>query len=153
MDERVAGEIYERNVDTVYRLCFSYMKNRDDALDTMQQTFCRMIESGKVFESYEHEKAWLIVTASNVCKNILKQWWRRNVSILESDSFDKGESGPDRELLMVILKLPVKYRIPIYLFYYEGYNSAQIAEMIGKSDATIRGYLKKGRELLRKEVG
>lgn len=153
MDERVAGEIYERNVDTVYRLCFSYMKNRDDALDAMQNTFCRMIESGKNFESPEHEKAWLIVAASNVCKNILKQWWRRNVSILESDSFDKGESGPDRELLMVILKLPVKYRIPIYLFYYEGYNSAQIGEMLGKSDTTIRGYLKKGRELLKKEVG
>lgn len=153
MDERVAGEIYERNADTVYRLCFSYMKNRDDALDAMQNTFCRMIESGKIFESPEHEKAWLIVAASNVCKNILKQWWRRNVSILESDSLNKGESAQDRELLMVILKLPVKYRIPIYLFYYEGYNSAQIGEMMGKSDATIRGYLKKGRELLRKEVG
>ena len=153
MDESVAGDIYERNADTVYRLCFSYMKNRDDALDAMQHTFCRMIESGKTFESHEHEKAWLIVVASNVCKNMLKQWWRRNVSILERDGFDKGESETDRELLMVILKLPVKVRIPIYLFYYEGYNSAQISEMMGKSDATIRGYLAKGRELLRKEVG
>lgn len=153
MDEHVNGEIYERNVDTVYRLCFSYMKNRDDALDAMQNTFCRMIESGKVFDSFEHEKAWLIVVASNVCKNMLKQWWRRNVSILESDGFDKGKSEQDKELLMVILKLPVKYRITIYLFYYEGYNSAQIGKMLGKSDATIRGYLAKGREILRKEVG
>lgn len=153
MDDKQAGGIYERNADMVYRLCFSYLKNKEDALDAVQNTFFRMIQSEKEFESAEHEKAWLIVTASNVCKNVLKHWWRKNVSIQESDSLEAGESKRDRELLMVILKLPVQYRIPIYLFYYEGYSSAEIGKMMGKSDATIRWYLMKGRELLKKEVG
>lgn len=153
MDEKQIGEIYERNSDMVYRLCFSYLKNKEDALDAVQNTFYKMIQSQKEFENAEHEKAWLIVTASNICKNVLKHWWRKNVSIQESDSLLEGETQRDRELLMVILKLPLQYRIPIYLYYYEGYTSAEIGKFMGKSDGTIRWYLSKGREILKKEMG
>ncbi len=151
MDEKQIGDIYERNVDSIYRLCFSYLKNKDDAFDAMQNTFFRMIQKKKTFVSPEHEKAWLIVCASNICKNVLVHWWRKNVSIEENDGI--GGCQEDRELLMVLLNLPEKYRIPIYLHYYEGYNSMEIGKMMGKSDATIRGWLKKGRELLGKEIG
>lgn len=153
MDEKQISEIYERNVDMVYRLCFSYLKNREDALDAVQNTFYQMMRTKKEFDNGEHEKAWLIVTASNICKNMLKHWWRKRVSIQESDSLMAGESQRDRELMMVILKLPLQYRIPVYLYYYEGYNSAEIGKIMGKSDATVRWYLSKGRELLKKEVG
>lgn len=153
MDEKQIGDIYERNADMVYRLCFSYLKNREDALDAVQNTFYQLIRTEKEFENAEHEKAWLLVTASNICKNVLRHWWRKNVSIQESDGLLEGESRKDRELMMVILNLPLQYRIPIYLFYYEGYTSAEIGKIMGKSDATIRWYLAKGRELLKKEVG
>lgn len=158
MDEKQIGEIYERNVEMVYRLCFSYLKNKDDAYDAMQNTFYCMIKKNVLFESREHEKAWLIVAASNVCKNVLAHWWRKNVSIEEWDSLGRNNSSQagnqsDREFLMVVLKLPVKYRIPIYLHYYEGYSAVEIGKMLGKSDSTIRGYLMKGRELLGKEIG
>ena len=73
--------IYERHVDSVYRLCFSFMKNSADAEDMVQETFLRLLSSGKSFESEEHEKAWLIVTASNLCKDTLKKWWRKNENI------------------------------------------------------------------------
>lgn len=158
MDEKQISEIYERNADRVYRLCFSYLKNPDDAFDAMQNTFYQMLRKDVVFENPEHEKAWLIVTASNVCKNVLSHWWRKRVSIEERDSLKEegrkdGGRQEDKELLMVVLKLPVKYRISIYLHYYEGYTSVEIGKMLGKSDATIRGWLKKGRELLGKEIG
>lgn len=58
-------EIYNRHVDTVYRVCFSFMKNAADTEDMVQETFLKLISCGKNFTSEEHEKAWLIVTASN----------------------------------------------------------------------------------------
>lgn len=153
MVEKQISDIYERNVDRIYRLCFSYLKNKDDAFDAMQNTFIKMIQKDMLFESEEHEKAWLIVTASNICKNVLAHWWRKNVSIEEWDSLTRGQKQEDTEFLMVVLNLPVKYRIPVYLHYYEGYSSVEIGKMMGKNDATIRGWLKKGRELLGKELG
>lgn len=94
-----------------------------------------------------------MVTSSNICKNLLKHWWRKNVSIQESDALLAGETGEDRELMLLILDLPLQYRIPIYLYYYEGYSTVEIAGIVGKSDATVRWYLMKGRELIRKELG
>lgn len=153
MVEKQISDIYERNVDRIYRLCFSYLKNKDDAFDAMQNTFIKMIQKDMLFESEEHEKGWLIVTASNICKNVLAHWWRKNVSIEEWDGLITGQNQEDTEFLMVVLNLPVKYRIPVYLHYYEGYSSVEIGKMMGKNDATIRGWLKKGRELLGKELG
>lgn len=59
-------EIYHRNVDTVYRICYSFMKNKTEAEDMVQETFLRLISAGKTFQNLRHEKAWLIVTASNL---------------------------------------------------------------------------------------
>lgn len=62
-------KIYNRHVDTVYRICFSFMKNAADTEDMVQETFLKLISCKKKFTSKEHEKAWLIVTASNTCKD------------------------------------------------------------------------------------
>lgn len=70
-------EIYNRHVDTVYRVCFSFMKNAADTEDMVQETFLKLISCKKKFTSKEHEKAWLIVTASNTCKDELRRFRRR----------------------------------------------------------------------------
>ncbi len=66
------GEIFNRQVDTVYRICFSFVKNAADTEDMVQETFLRLLSRKVIFQSEEHEKAWLIVTASNLCKDFLK---------------------------------------------------------------------------------
>ena len=79
-DKEIA-EIYTRHSKTVYRVCFAYMKNPADTEDAVQDTFFQLIKSGPAFESEEHEKAWLIRTASNICKDVLRRWWRRRENI------------------------------------------------------------------------
>ena len=74
-DKEIA-EIYTRHSKTVYRVCFAYMKNPADTEDAVQDTFFQLIKSGPAFESEEHEKAWLIRTASNICKDVLRHWIR-----------------------------------------------------------------------------
>ena len=74
-------QVYDRNVDTVYRVCYSFMKNKSDAEDMTQEAFLRLLSTGIQFENQRHEKAWLIVTASNLCKDSLKKWWRKAENI------------------------------------------------------------------------
>ena len=69
-------EIYHRQVDSVYRVCYSFMKNPTDAEDITQETFLKLLSKEITFENERHEKAWLIVTASNLCKDALRKWWR-----------------------------------------------------------------------------
>ncbi|MCQ1528321.1 RNA polymerase sigma factor [Lutispora saccharofermentans] len=75
------AEIYRRHVNTVYWVCFTYMKNPADTEDAVSETFLNLMKSGSAFESEEHEKSWLIRTATNVCKNLLKHWWRKNENL------------------------------------------------------------------------
>lgn len=50
--------LYHRHADTVWRVCYSFMKNAPDAEDMVQETFLRLMRSGKAFDSPEHETAW-----------------------------------------------------------------------------------------------
>ena len=70
------------------------------------------------------------------------------------DEIEELESpSPHRELLNSVLKLPSKYKIIIYMYYYEGYNSREIAKILNKNESTIRTYLKEGRSLLKDDLG
>ena len=66
------SEIYDRHVNSVYRVCVLYMKNQHDTEDMVQNTFIRLMRDNTKFESFEHEKAWLIRTATNLCKDFSK---------------------------------------------------------------------------------
>lgn len=83
-------QIYNRHVNTVYKICYMYLKNKYDAEDATQTVFIKLINYKKQFENEEHEKAWLIVTASNTCKNNLK-YWRHKVTKMKS--FDEVDSS------------------------------------------------------------
>lgn len=146
-------DIYERHVDMVYRICFSYLKNTTDTEDMVQNTFIRLLEQSVVFENEQHEKAWLIVTARNLCRNHLKSWWRKNRDVEEQMYRLAMEEEADQDLLELVLKLPEKYRVTLYLYYYEGYDSAEIAKLMDKPSSTIRNYLQRGRERLKEMLG
>ena len=96
-------DIYDRNVDTVYYVCYSFMKNKPEAEDMVQETFLRLISTGKKFENERHERAWLIVTASNLCKNSLKRLWRREESLEENPNLTDMQTKQHNEVLEAIL--------------------------------------------------
>lgn len=91
-------ELYERNFDTLYRVCYMYMKNIQDTEDAVHNAFLKAIETRKQFESENHEKAWLIRVASNICKNMLKAACRKNEP-LNDNIPDSNISNEAKELL------------------------------------------------------
>lgn len=70
-------QIYNRHVSTIYKICYMMLHNVEDAEDTVQTVFIKLMQAKPKLSSAEHEKAWLIVTAKNHCKNILKQSWKK----------------------------------------------------------------------------
>ncbi len=149
MDEEIA-EIYNRQFNTVYRICFSFMKNAEDAEDMVQETFLKLISSKKQFDSEEHEKAWLIVTASNTCKDELRKWKRRQENIKSLFRQENVVRTEEDRVLEWVMTLPVKYKQVIYLYYYEGYRTSEIASMLHCSESTVRNQLLRGRRILKK---
>lgn len=146
-------EIYNRQADTVYFVCYSFMKNKPEAEDMMQETFLRLISTGKRFENERHEKAWLIVTASNLCKNSLKRHWRREESIEDNPALAEKVSKSDNEVLEAILALPKDYKTVVYMYYYEGYSTKEIAQYLRCPGATVRTKLARARKLLKEMLG
>lgn len=150
-DEEIM-DIYNRQVDTVYRVCFSFMKTRTDTEDMVQETFLRLMSSGTEFQSEKHEKAWLIVTAANLCKDALRRAWRKHTSI--DDLPEIPQDGPEwNPVLEAILALPADQKTAVYMYYYEGYSSAEIAKAMRCRQGTIRSRLSRARQALKKDLG
>lgn len=146
-------DIYNRQVDTVYRICFSFMKNRTETEDMVQETFLKLISSGKTFDNERHEKAWLIVTASNLCKDSLKKWWRKNEDITNYSQDISDTSHADREILDAVLSLPNDQKCVVYMYYYEGYTTQEIAHALRCPPATVRSRLSRARKQLSSMLG
>ena len=144
------AEIYRRNVKTVFRVCVLFFKgNAHDAEDAVQTTFLRLMKDTTRFRSAEHEKAWLIVTAGNVCKNMLTSGWKRHVDMDEATLQQQTVPLTIDETFASVMALPGKYKTAIYMYYYEGYSAKEIANYMGKNESTIWRYLRDGRDLLK----
>ena len=145
-------EIYSRQVDTVYRVCYSFMKNKADTEDLVQETFLKLLSTKKEFENERHERAWLIVTASNLCKDSLKKWWRKNENI---EDFLNIAEEPRQEdgILELILRLPNDYKDAVYMYYYEGFSTVEIAAHLHCPEATVRSRLMRAKKKLQVMMG
>jgi RNA polymerase sigma-70 factor (ECF subfamily) len=149
------AELYQRHADMVYRLCCMYLKNIPDAEDAVSVVFLKLIESPKNFQDHEHEKAWLICSARNTCKDILKHWWR--TKRVESDNLPEFPSWDNQaqagETLSSLLALPEKYKTVMYLYYFEGYSVREMSQMLNRKESTLQTQLAKGRRLLKFDLG
>jgi len=129
------------------------MKNQTDTEDMVQDVFYKLIKTGKVFESIEHEKAWLITTATNLCKNALSHWWRKRENPETLEGMYSSNGIEVDEVLDAVMSLPNKFKTVVYLYYYEGYNSAEIAKMLSKPQNTILYHMSEARKILKEKLG
>lgn len=146
-------EIYYRNSDSVYKIAFLHLRNKSDAEDAVQSVFLKYCMLKPEFQNNEHEKAWFIVTARNHCRDILRSWWNRE----RTEGFPELtceflSDNPYGDILEAVMKLKDKYRDLIYLFYYEGYSTVEIAKMLEKNESTVRTQMNRAREQLKKII-
>ncbi len=143
---------YDRHWKYVYRLCFTYLKNEADAEDCTEDVFVKVLTGDFSFEDQTHERKWLTVTAINLCKDRLKSYANKNVGSLDDDRMPEP-AAPEPEdysdVLEAVKTLPPKLKDVIWLYYYEGYSTDEIAAMLGRPPSTVRNQMKDARKLLK----
>ncbi len=152
--EEEVNRAVETYADMVRRICFYHLKNEADTEDVFQNVFLKYMLYDGVFQSSEHEKAWLLRVAINDCKDILKSFFRRNMVPLQAvKELEADIPQNHQEVLEAVLSLPKRYKDVIYLHYFEGYTAAEIGRILGKKENTVYSLLSRGRGMLKKELG
>ena len=150
MSEQEANRLVETYSDLILRISFTYLKSTYDAEDICQNVFLKYLSAGISFENEDYEKAWIIRCTINACKDVLKSAYRNRILVTDSiwETCPDDEDGSDvREAVM---NLSQKYRVAIYLYYFEGYSAKEIAKITGKSENAVALYLSRGRRQLSK---
>ena len=147
------AELIEQHGESVYRLCCSLTRSKEDADDLFQDTFLKAFEQG--FD----RSSLLFSTAVYIWKSRKRKFARRHriaptipiddvqVSggVLEEDVIRDDEFRIVREL---VADLPEKIRIPITLYYTVELSIAEIAETLGIPEGTVKSRLHKGRKII-----
>ena len=139
--------------DLILRLSYTYLKSTHDAEDICQTVFLKLLTSGQTFDSPAHEKAWIIRTTANACKDALRSTFRRRTVALEAAASTAAPEAPDNAVLEAVMELPENYREAVYLHYFEGYSVREIAGLLGRSEAAVTAHLSRGRHKLRTTLG
>lgn len=152
MEKARIAVLYEKYADTVTRAAWHYTGSIYSAQDCAQEAFLRLMQQDDLKD--EHILPWLLRTAVNIAKDILKSAeHRRTVSLEDTDppADFTGDSFNDveRAAVKAILSLDELYRIPLYFHLAEGYTIRHTARIIGKSFNTTASLIRRGKKLLR----
>lgn len=146
-------ETVQRHGDAVYRTALQYTRSTADAEDVLQEVLLERFRTEQGFDSPEHERYWLLRVTVNKCKNLLRTRKRRHTVPLEEAMELHAPEEPDaRALYEAVCALPRNQRLAIDLFYYEGYQTAEIAALLGAREATVRTWLRRGRLTLKQRL-
>ena len=135
-DERFEA-LAAKYIDMVYRVAFGALKNREDAEDVTQEVLIKLYREKRDFESPEHVKRWLIRVTVNQSRKLFRSPWRRAEPLEDYAERLGFEQPEDRGLFLAVMGLEAKYRLPVLLYYYEGYSTAETAELLGLPPNTV----------------
>lgn len=143
--------LYQELLPAVYRVAYTYMKNTYDSEDAAQEAFIRLARCSRSFQNERELKSWMLVTVSNVCKDMLRRRQRQDLNL---DDYPELSAPMDekQELLRAILDLPDKYKSVIYLYYFEGYAVKEIAKVTRQTEGTVKFWLFRARKLLKRSL-
>ena len=138
--------LYDAHKNMVYRLALSFLKSVPDAEDATQQVFLRLIEyRGRIVPGKERQ--WLAAVTANLCRDMLRAATRRRTEPLTEDLvFDAPE---ENEIFQSVMELSPGERAAVYLYYYEGYSTAETAQILGLSQTAVTSRLGRARQHLR----
>lgn len=149
LDRQEAERLAETYADLILRLAYTYLNHTQDAQDICQTVFLKLLEKAPAFASPAHEKAWIIRTTANACKDLLKSHWHKTTVTLDAAAAVPAPQPEEGSLLAAVNLLPPQYRAVIYLHYYEGYSAQEIARMLGKTPSAVASLLHRGRRRLK----
>lgn len=149
MTEIDFNDAMERYLDMVYRIALNWFRNNADAEDAAQTVMLRLWQTDTVFRDDDHLRYWLVRVTVNVCKNMIRSPWHSRTVLLEACPEPVLSDPAKRTLYQEVMTLPGKYRLPLYLYYYEGYSVGETAELLGLNPSTVQTRLARARTKLK----
>lgn len=140
-------ELIRKYSSTVYKIAYSITSDKADSEDIYQNVFLRYIRKKPEFNDENHAKAWFIRVTVNCAKSFLTQAWNKNTEPLSEDiEYNHSEK---HDLDFAIKQLAPNSRAIIYLYYYEGYSTGEIASMLDMKANAVRTSLSRSRDRLK----
>ena len=141
-------DLFQRYKDDVYRLALSYTKSVQEAEDVCQTVFLKLLEQRSIAPG--KERAWLMQVTANRCKNLLRSsWWRQTVPMEETLPAPEPRYTDTWEKVMA---LSPKYRVLVYLRYYEELSTKEMAELLHISQSAVTTRLSRVRQILKAQL-
>ncbi len=151
--EATAERLVATYADMILRLSYVYLHSTADAEDICQTVLLRVMTQAPAFAGAEHERAWIIRTTKNACKDLLKSAARRSTIALEAIGEPEAPEMPDGTVADAVARLPYDQREAIHLHYYEGLPISEVARLVGASEAAVAKRLSRARQTLRRTLG
>ena len=152
MTEQQFTDAVARYLDMVYRIALNWFRNPADAEDAAQNAMLRLWRTDTEFQGEDHLRHWLVRVTLNECKRMSAHPWRRRTVPLDQCP-EPVFSDPARQTLyQEVMELPVKYRVPLYLYYYEGYKVDEVGELLGLNASTVQTRLARARAKLKTQL-
>ncbi len=151
-DHAGIAQLVEMYASMIYRIAYTRMRNVADAEDITQEVLLKYLKTGKTFRDEEHRKMWLIRVTVNTIKSSLTSAWRRHTVALDDVTEPSYEAADLPVLQEKVEKLPERYRLPMFLYYYEELSVKEIAHVTKSTEGTVKSLLSRGRKMLRDEL-
>lgn len=143
----------EQYLNMVYRIALNWFGSVHDAEDAAQEVMLRLWKNTSGFEGDAHLRHWLVRVTINVCKDLSRAPWRlHSVPLAQAPPQPCADEPEAQAVVEEILRLPKKYRVPLYLYHYEGYSVREISALLKANPSTIRTQLSRARELLKHQL-
>lgn len=150
----------ERHRGAVLRLALARTRNAADAQDVAQDVFIKLLRSTTRFHDDDHLHAWLLRATHDSCVDLHRQAWRRRVethedmaAVADRETWDPTiEEVVNHPAWTAMERLPDKLRCALHLHYVEGYGIAEVADILGCTEAAARTRLHRGRKKLTAEL-
>lgn len=149
MTEEVFEQAARTYGDAIFRVVYHAVKDRGEAEDVTQTVLLRLYLHKDAFESEDHLKHWLLRVTVNESRKILRSAWRRRTVPLEGWDGPTEDRREEQEVLDAVMSLETKYRLPVYLYYYEGCSVKEIAQILRSNPSTIQTRMQRAREKLK----
>lgn len=136
----------------LYRIAKTILPQGTDCEDAVQETLLRAWEKRNTLRQPEFFRTWLTRILINECNRMAKNR-RTDVPLEECCALIAPDgSEVDTELRECILRLPLKLRTTVTLYYIEGYSTQEIAKLTRVPSGTVKSRLSRSRDLLREQL-
>ena len=160
--KQILDKLIDEYGDSIFRMCYLYLKDYQLAEDATQETFIKAMKSYDSFQNKSSEKTWLTRIAINCCKNRRRTRWFKTHKINLTDlsketDYDFTHNIIEKHSMTnIVSSLKTIDREIILLYYYQDLSIKEISSMIGISENTAIQRLNRARNRLKKillEVG